>query len=195
MAENFPGPYAVELNYAHDGINHKALLSAAVSGTPSVGDDPTTILLATKGGTDVPLNVAVDNFVAVYRPMFAGNTSIISYDFWLYTQFSFERTYITTGQIGVNGSSGSSTVKAGYRKISFRTQLGGLAFITALEGTGIGNEQESYPFASNAVNTLADWVVSDDSWILARDNSYCADVLRKSEGQNESIFRRRYRAS
>jgi len=193
MPTNFPGPYAVEINYQVTGLNHKMLLNTIVDGSVTVGQDPTTINLLTKGGGTVALSTAVDAWVTLMRGELTSAADISTYDFWQYTTGTFERTYVTSGAIGVSGNSSGANVLAGYRRVSFRTQVGGIGYFTLLEGVGTGSEQFAPPFPRASTRAIADFMISDDAWMIARDNGYFVAPIRESQGQNESVFRKRYR--
>lgn len=193
MAQNYPGEYAVEIIYSVGGLTHKALISCDVSGTPSVGDAPSTIDLLTKGGGVTPLDTAVNVYVTLLQPLFSTTVDFVKFEFWKYAPLSYDRTWITDGTLGLNGTNAGAYAPAKYRKFSFRTLAGGVAYLTLLESIVDGNLQESYPFASPASNAIANYAVGGTSWMKARDNSFFSTPILLSDGQNEVLFRKRYR--
>jgi hypothetical protein len=77
---------------------------------------------------------------------------------------------------------------------TFRTLEGGLMKINIEEG----NRASGISIAAGALTgTEADfvaYVVSDDGWFLGRDTSYPIAALYLHPGQNEAIFKARYRS-
>lgn len=190
---NFPGPWAVEIHYTVGGLNHSMLFSCSTPSLINVGDDPNTIDLYQKGGGTASLTTSVNVLVTLFQPLFDTTSDFVSFDFWKYAPSSYDRVWYSGGLIGLSGTNAGTYAPAKYRKFSFRTVGGGVAYITLLESIVDGNLQESYPFVSPASNAIADYAVSATSWLSARDNSYFAVPLRLSDGQNEVLFRKRYR--
>jgi hypothetical protein len=193
MATNFPGPYAVEITYVIGGLTHKMLLNTQVSGSPDPGDNAALVDLVLRNASTIPLPDAVDDWIALLVPLFSTTSTFVEAVLWRYEPESFDRTFITSYAIGEDGTNAGAFAPAKYRKFSFRTQGGGILYVTLLESIVDGNLQETYPFASGASNAIANYVVAATSWIYARDNTYPISPLRLSDGQNEVLFRKRYR--
>lgn len=193
MAVNFPGPYAVEINYSVDGLDHKMLISTQVDGTPAVGAVFSTINLLTKGGGMVQFDVGVQAFIDEIKVKFNNGVTFGVVDLFEYTPLTFDRKWISSFNSGASGTSGTATGEAQYEKFSFRTGNGGIAFITLIEVAGVSNARDLYPTGSPTSDSIMDYVVGNDSWIYARDNSYCVARLASNKGQNERVFRERFR--
>lgn len=196
MASNFPGPYAVEMVYTVGGLTHRMLLNCDVSGSPAPGTDVSLISVLDADGTLINLDDAVTSFVALLAPLYDGASDFVEYILWEYTPGTFDRDYISGNSLGTAGSNVGSYAPAKYRKFSFRTAGGGIAYVTLLESIVDGNTQQSYPYTSPASNAIADFVTgtgTNSGWILGRDNTYPVSSLRLSDGQNEAVFRKRFR--
>jgi hypothetical protein len=62
-----------------------------------------------------------------------------------------------------------------------------------MEGTAFAALSQTFPTTVGNVNNIAAFAVSSDSWILARDTSYLVAAMRWHPGQNERLFKARFR--
>lgn len=194
MAQNFPGPYAVEIEYDVDDVSHKMTLNCDVTGSPAPGDIPSSISLVTRDGVGAQLDLAVNAFAALWMPNLNNANSTRAYTLWKYTPLSTERQFITTDTLTVSGGASGGTVLAHQSTLTFRTQEGNGMRIVILEDALTFNTRS--PLASPDVtnyNALRDFIVSDSNWVLARDTSYPIAALNLTGGQNERVFKVRYR--
>lgn len=194
MAQNFPGPYEVEIEYVVGDLRHIHRVSCDVVSAPAPGTDPTLIELQTKGGTPKTLDAAIDEYIPLVQPFFsASDASFVGYNFWKYEPQTFDRSFITTAQIGLNGTNPSPYVKAGQGTYTFRSSEGGRMRLTWLEHSLEGFFVTEFADLGADASAYMSYVLSSGGWILARDTSYPIVGLRQLRGQNEVIFRKRFR--
>lgn len=193
---NFPGEYQVEITYIVGIIEHKMSLNCDVVGGFVVpGTDPVNIDLQTKGGSSVQLAIAVPAFVNLLKKLWHDDCSFVDYTFWRFDVGTYDRNFIATGSLAIDGDSASENNIAHQQTLTFRTVGGGILKLVLLESIFAGNLKQSLPAASNADTVaLRDFVLSDNNWIIARDNTYPVAALRLLGGQNEKLFRKRYRS-
>lgn len=193
MALNFPGPYEVELFYTVDGITHTARYNCDTVGTPTPGDLPSTIDLAIRGGGMVQLDTAIAAWVLIWKATFDIPSSFDSFNLWKYDPGTFDRTFISAGTIGTAGTNVLTAIPAQQSTLTFRTLEGNNMRVTMLETTETTLDRVPYAGIGVFYQTIMDFVVSTDNWILARDTSYPIASLNFLGGQNERTFRQRHR--
>lgn len=192
---NFPGEYQVEITYIVGILEHKMSLNCDVSGGFVVpGTDPVNIDLLTKGGNSVQLAIAVPAFVNLLKKLWSSDCSFVDYTFWRYDVGTYDRNFIATGSLGIDGDDPGSNTVAHQQTLTFRTVGGGIMKLVLLESIFSTNLKQSLP-ASTSPDTVAvrDFILSDGNWVIARDNTYPVAALRLLGGQNEKLFRKRYR--
>ena len=193
MAINFPGPYEVELHYTVDGIEHDMRLNCQAVGVVTVGTVPSAIDLNTRNLGTVDLATAVDLFSEELIKLFSSTMSINGYDFYSYAPNSFVRTWLTAGGLSKSGVSGYPTIPAHQSTFTFRTQEGGVMRIVLLDDSASSNVRVPYAAAPTMFQTFMNHVTDPDNWILARDTSYPIAPMNWVGGQNEAVFKSRYR--
>lgn len=195
MARNYPGPYEVEINYRVSNMLHVMRLSCIVQGTPNVGDIPSSISLLTRSGQPRSLVACVDDFWAFMRQAFNTTTVAEGYTLWRYYPSSFQRDYVTAGTIA--NPAGTRTIPtqlASQAVITLRSAAGGILKVNVLEHVELSQQRHPYSASSNDwFQRVAQFLVSQNGWAVARDNGFPVVGLRTSFGQNEAIWRKRYR--
>lgn len=196
MAINYPGPYEIEMEYLVSSMTHKLRFSCTVDGTPSPGTPSNTINILKRGGALASMDSVVGQFWGFLRPWFHTGVTVNQVTLWKYTTGTFERTYIAT--MGVSLAAGSSATApslATQNTFTFRSGNGGIAKITLLEGNDPGALR--YPLIANSAGDIAQklaaYLISSDSPVLARDDSFLVAPMYRLGGQNEALFRKRYR--
>lgn len=193
MAENFPGPYQLDIHYTCSGRQHVAKYNCNTDGTPTAGDDLSTVYLVQRDAGLVSVVDALTAWVTLIKNQFHTSVTFDYAEFWSVAPLSSERTFIGSQTLGINGTSSTAVELAHQSTYTFRTVEGGILKIVMLEDSS--TNQLRVPYASLGTNQKAimDFVDSDDSWILARDTSYAIAKLNCTSGQNEAIFKSRYR--
>lgn len=193
MAKNYPGPYEIELHYDVDGEEHVARYNCDVVTAPTPGQDPATINLATRDGAGIFLSVAVNEWVNLLKARFDTGTNFAFYNFYSIAPLSTVRTFITTGTLNVAGTSVSSPRLAGQMTYTFRTAEGNTMKIVTLESVDISDIRVPYAGTGAGNQAIMDYVIASDTWFLARDTSCPIAAMNVVGGQNEAVFRSRYR--
>jgi hypothetical protein len=207
MATNFPGPYELRLFYSvtltvGGSVTHEQRFNVDCNPVPTPGDPFGNIQVLNINGSVDFLDNVVTRWVAVLEDVLNSGSSTIDYvELWKYTPGTFLSSFVSVYPIGVAGTSSSATQVAGQSIFVFRTQEGGIMKMNVLEGitasVGVG---ESYPTMSTANKALSDTITDPDypataqgAYFLARDTSYPFTLKQRFPGQNEAIYKRRYR--
>lgn len=193
MTSYFPGPYSVELRYLVDGVEHTQEFSVFINNEPGIGRPFAEYLAYMPDATEDPLDDVCDAYAVVMLPLMATTVTLISATLWQYTAFSYERSWVSEYAMAYVGSHASPYIPAGQLTFSFRSSNGGIFKAILLESSAPGNDQSAIASLTSTGADYADWFLSDDCPFLARDNGRPIAGLLLSRGQNERVFRKRFR--
>lgn len=193
MPSNFPGPFEIEIISSVQGLEHKQRLNTQVQGAWNVGDPASSINLTRRDLTTVDSVTAVTAWVDLMKPFFAGDYSFDSFNVWQYLANTYDRIFISTAQLGVLGTGAGATNLCHQSIFTFRTQAGGTMKIVQNEDTNGSETRDSYASLGASAQAFMDFVVSDQAWMTARDDTFPIAPLNRVGGQNESVFKKRFR--
>jgi len=191
----YPGPGLVELDYSVDGLSHVMTFSVIPDGTPVIGDPADEILIFEKDGQSSLLSVRLDALRQLLDGIFdTAVSSFNTWNFYMVTPSSFERTLITSYSTGTPTFSASPYNPAYSEIYTFRTLNGGIGKVTLLETIHTSKLQLSPSQILTAQDAIAIWFTDNNTPAVGRDNGYFHQLLRVSGGENEHVFKRRYRS-
>ena len=201
MADNFPGPYQVRILYGSGdlspggNISHLASLNLDLTAVPSPGAAFTTINALTKGGVLTPqLDVAMEAWLTLIALMFENITDFGIVELWSFVPDTFNATFISAYTPVANiGTSVQPNLAASQAILTFRTNEGGILRLNFMEAVFPPAASQLYPTLNVGLDAIFDFTASDASWILGRDTSYINAPLRFLPGQNERLFKQRFR--
>lgn len=201
MPTNFPGPCEFRMFYSTGNANFPAIVhTQRISFTPQVepdvGDAFTTIQAALPGGGYTPMDTIADAWaiaVAALLPTHA-NSVVINAEIWKYAAGTFDATFISSYALDEAGNSGSALHVAGESIVTFRTTNGGVFKLAFLETVIATNPIDTGTFSNAALEALVEDIVTDGfyPWI-GRDNGFPVVRLSHFPGENEALFRKRFR--
>lgn len=194
MANNFPGPYEIEMFYTVSTFLHIARYNCDLTSSPSPGTPMTSINFKTRGGVATPaIPTAMASWIALIDNIYNTAASFDSYNLWQYAPLTTERTFISSDTLGINGASASVTNKNQQLTLTFRTVDGDGMRIVFLDSISTSEIRIPYVNLGVDLQLIMDFVDSDANWILARDTSYAIAKLSGIGGENEALFKRRNR--
>lgn len=198
MALNFPGPYEVRVFY--DTIvntitlTHSLRLSFVVDPPePEPGDLWSTIFMLRRGGTNVALDVEMDDLAAHLKALFHTSSELLYAELWKYEDQSFDASFVSAYGLSIAGTSGTATVTAGQSIYSFRTLEGGSMRLNLMESIVAAGGVKGYSDLSGAEQALVNHIQSATTPWVGRDTSYPFVFTRAFPGQNEALFKKRFR--
>jgi hypothetical protein len=193
MTLNFPGPHQVDIHYAVDGLDHVQKLNCELLEFPDPGITFSDVHVIVRAGTNPTLAAAVDAWVTLIKARFAADCEITHAEAFVCGVGNFDRTWLGTYAIGVDGTHAGVYAPASEVTHTYRTAEGGILKLTWEESTIDFFAKTSLGAATSYEAAIRDFVVSDANWILGRDTSYPIAGYNLLYGQNEAIFKRRYR--
>lgn len=193
MATNYPGPYELRFHYDTQLTfgEHVQRLSLDLSVDASPGDPFTGLSAQTRGGVDIELEQAVEDWIALIAPLYSTTVDFPLVELWKYAPGTFDATFIAAyDPTNDNGTAGVAPVAGGQVVMTFRTIEGGILKATFMETSLAAGPSQSFPTTVGAVNDVSEFIVSPDNWILARDTSYPIAPRAYFPGQNEALWKK-----
>lgn len=196
---NYDGEYQVTIHYSctpsgQPALQHTMTFDVAVDGTPAVGTPFASVMVLRKGGGTVDLENWIDStWMGLLLPLFSNTTEFQYAQLDYIPEGTFAATTISNHLLGITGSSASPAIAAQASVITFKSIDGHLMKLYLMETINASVIRDPYPVSGVGYTTLVNYVVSDASPIVARDNSYVNLVIALSPGQNEALFKKRYR--
>jgi len=175
---------------------HKHTHDVMLTSIPDAGTLFTAIYVTSKDGA--PDNGLADHctaFAALIAELFHESVTIDYVELWVYdAEPSSDANYINTMTLGVAGASAAAPVPAQQTTMTFRSLDGGQCRIQLMETSLTGNTKDAYPFTNVPASAVAAYAISGSSPIIARDNAHLNVPMNLLGGQNERLFRKRYRS-
>lgn len=193
MVANFPGPYEIRIFYTVNTLQHEMRLSLPLAQDPLPGTPFTAIVTQQKGGANGLLSADVDSLVTLLREFWPGTVTIDFAELWKYVPQTFQANFISGYVIGLAGVGVGTVVPSHQATFTWRTIEGGIMKMVLLE-TELGGDAV-LAYASSGARSIAlfDYIAGAFSAFWARDTSYANAALRRSNGQNEAVWRKRNR--
>lgn len=200
MPENFDGQYEVSIIYdtvpsTFPLLEHTLTFDVLPVGTIPAGTDFSDIEIEQRNGLTQTLDLAVDAFVAGMIALYPATATIIRAELNYIPEGTYAKTFIATYPIDEVGTNGGSSQVAQQSTYTFRSIGGGSGRIQFMESSITGNSKSSYPYGSASLNAIPDLITAVTNFIIARDNTFMFANLHLSSGQNERLFRKRFRTS
>lgn len=192
---NYPGPYEVRIFYTVNTLVHTQRLNVRVAGTPNPGDDMSTIDFLRQDDSTFGADGELDEWADLLAAVLNSGNSVVNYaELWKYEAGTFNAEFISTYDLNVTGASASAYNPAGQAIMTFRTTEGGIMKISIMESILGSGVPLAYSALSSGWQAIIDAVRygTTGSW-LARDTSYPFSFIRMYPGQNEALFKKRYR--
>lgn len=200
MALNFPGPYEFRIFYTVDtspggALQHQMRLNFDIDNSPNKGDPFSAFSVKRRSGASATADSVIAALKSLMKPLWKATDMTIDFaEIWKYTAQTFDAEFWSTLSIGEAATGTGTTTVAGQAMYTFRTIEGGIMRVNVMEGQAAVSEPIVYADMSAAdQNFVNHFTEAAGSWYLARDTSYPLAFLREFPGQNEAIFKARYR--
>lgn len=197
---NFDGEYEIRIFYTtvSGGVSleHRHTFDVQPVEPIAVGAAFADIYASRRdGSSDNALSILIDEYIDLIKPLYKSDTNFVRAELWQYGGSSLDASYKASYPLGVAGDSANSTVPAQQVTVTFRTLGGYILRLQLMESVVGGDTKDPYPFVNVAVKALADYVISDQNFVKARDNTFPIVALNASYGANEKLWRKRFRPS
>lgn len=201
MAINYPGPYGLRMFYTTLGlsipIQHVAEYNIDLVEDPApIGNPFSGYTAITRDASNMPLDDLCDAWAALVRPHLnqaAGNT-IDYFELWKYTPLSFDAVFMSSYNIGLNGTSASAITVAGQDIWVYRTGLGGIMKLNFMESVAANGAKDTLPLAAAHMTAIHDHILGPDNAFIGRDGGMPFALIARYPGVSEALSKRRYRS-
>lgn len=200
MALNYPGPFTLKIfqtNTANGGIplQHMQQFNIDIDGDPAIGTPFADIDVLARVVAVHPLATVVDEYINHIRPLFSDTETTFTHaELWKNVPDTFIANYVSAYTINVAGAAVTANDAGQETILTFRTYEGNMMRCHLLETQEHSRVVTLYADLTQDEKDIVDFIVGDaDSFFLGRDTSYPALFLRWLPGQNETIFKKRYR--
>lgn len=193
MAVNFPGPAVADITYSYSGITHHQQLNFTYPGELTAGMDLADVDVTTRSGSYVPVLTAVTAWITLIKSLYNTGVKFDSVTVWKYTAGTYDRLFINSAVLDIDGTSASAAQLAAQYIYTFRTTLGGVMKLSFMETVAAPGASASRAAATGNVLAIFQFVEGLTNWVVARDNGFPIAGIASHPGQNEALFKRRYR--
>lgn len=195
---NYDGQYEVTIVYDTEPtgfpvLEHTMTFDVLPITTVVPGLDFSDIEIELRNGATSFLDTAVDALVTGLVALYPASANIIRGELNYIPEGTFAKTFISSYPIGAAGTNVADSQIAYQATYTFRSIGGGSARLQLMESSIISNSKVSYPYSSAALNAIPDLLTATTGFMIARDNTFVFSNLHLSSGQNERLFRKRYR--
>lgn len=195
---NFDGLWEIRFFYTvtleSRSLEHRLALDLNVTDSGSPGDNPSDFSLVGRDGTPHNLVDWIEDFVTLFRPCYKSYMSVSRAELFYIPEGTFDALFYTVYDIGAAGNNGGGTeFTAGQWTVTMRSVGGGGGRLQLMEC--INPSSQKSPTASTFAElvALANFVKDEASPVLARDNTFFLTTINYCAGQNEKLWRKRYR--
>lgn len=201
MTLNYPGPHQLRIYYTIDAssmgaISHALQLNLECTMPVTPGDPFEDITVERRAAAAIDLDVHTDAFVVLLKALLDADDCTIDYaELWEYASLSFDATYISSYTIGVAGTATGTAFAAAQAIYAFRTTEGGSMSVHLMESNTAAGVSQGYASMNAANKAFVDsFTHVTDAVFLGRDTSFPVAFTRLHPGQNEALFKKRFRA-
>lgn len=198
MSENYDGQYEITIVYdttptGFSLLEHTLTFDVEANGVVEAGTPFGDIRIFNRENTLVFLDASVDAFVAGMLGIYPASATIIRAELNHIPEGTYAKTFISSYPIDEPGIAAGDEQPAHQTTFTFRSIGGGSGRLQFMESVITLQSKTSYPYATAAQNAIADLVTDSTGFIQARDNTFMFANLHMSCGQNERLWRKRYR--
>lgn len=187
MARHSLFPNSITINYHANGHSHKQVLPVAAI-TPS-GD---TWTLETRGSGAVEWTAAVDDLIALYKPLFDASSSFDSAELFDYEATESPAIFLASYDIEESGTNVGSAADFVQAVMPLKAAGGTSLRLTLIESTVPADTRLTLAgLGASNYATLIEYVLSDDDWIITRGGTFPTSSLGITTKENDKL-RERY---
>lgn len=196
--QNFDGVYELRIFYGvttSEGLeNHKMTFDIALQSAPNPGDAFNDIATLLHDGSSIELDTyLLSTFIPLLQACYNAQAEFSFAELWEIPEGTFDAVFISAQEIAEVGTNAAATQTAQQTTFTFRSAGGGNGRIQLMESAFSGNARQFPPFATTPANNLSNHIIGLSTPILARDNTRFIARIAQNDGQNEKLWRKRFR--
>lgn len=194
------GAYECRLTYATtisgQQLSHKHQFNVRLSTTPAPGTPFDEISVLNWDASTQELGQMLTAYFAVLLPLIPDEAVLEVVELWHYPDGGSNAIYISAGGYGSTGTNVGAPRAAGQATFTFRTLAGGLMKMVLMESSLAGDLRQSYgAVPAGIVKNYMDFIGGTEHAIAANDSFRPFAPIAFIPGQNEAVYRKRFRQS
>ena len=212
MTINYPYPTVVKVFYTFNNLEHIHTVGVRPAPTTMLaqaGLNPALYLLEGFDGTEYAFDDFVTGYVeapayldtvpptgnAGFAWLFGGGTSFTRAELWRFPEQSLDGQFLCAVDLDFVGRSPIAGVSLLQTTYTMRSSEGGTLRLTCMEAgqTAEFNQAPFTPLSNREKTFLNKWYLSQNTPVIARDGGRAVAFLKRSNGQNEALFKKRHR--
>lgn len=198
MAINYPGEFEIRINYTVlvGGItsNHQQRLNFDATTVGTIGQAFSNWFPIDQAGSDaVPLSTKLADYLDLMRDYYPSTFNIVNQELWKYTAGTFDATW-QAAEGNTRVGTGTNPVSQDSEQIfTFRSDAGGIMRVHYMQGPLTRGAKQVLPLSDADLDALADAFLTTTNVWKARDGGYPIAFIGLYPGENEALFKRRFR--
>jgi len=194
----FDGIWEVRVNYqglvGTQTLPHVLTFDVQLAASPDPGTEFADIPTLNHDLSEGTLKAVMDDFMDKILDFFPDEITFLTAELWKYPEGEYDGVFYGVYALSLDGLHTGTMNVAGYSILTWRSIAGGIMKIYLLETAVAGNGVTAYPTGNTLYDLLFTHFTRVDKPFVARDNSRPIAPLKLSQGQNEALWRRRYRS-
>ena len=198
MPANFPGPFELRMFYTTTissiPLTHVAKYNCDVDGAVP-GALFSAMNIKTRDGSNPTLAAFCTTWTNLVKAAYssgAGN-AIDYYELWQVAPLSFDASFISALAQAISGTNGGTTKNASQVILTFRTTEGGIMKLNFMESVQDFGIKDTPPYSNAQYEAIATHILGGGNAFLGRDTSAPFASIAMFPGQNEALFKQRFR--
>jgi len=199
MAKNFPGPFEVRIFYTTTlstiPLTHEMRLNFDPNAAVAPGTDFSLVPVVNHLGSVSDLETELLAWIALMAPIYHNSATFDFAECWEYTPLTNDAKFVSTYDISDVGTSSTQSFNSGQAMFLFRTREGASMRINLMESIIVSGQPRAGSALVTAEANLVNYVIDPavGGYWLGKDTSYPFAFTRLFPGQNEAIFKKRFR--
>lgn len=194
---NFDGLNEMRIHYTVDvgGVElpHQQTFDVKLSEVYPPGTPWAEIEVSNQVGGSTPAQTFINAYLVLVGELYNTAVNFVSVELWSIPEGTFDATFISSNSIGDPGASVAPSVAAQQCIFTFRTLAGGIMKLYFMETVISSQLKLSYPTDTASIDAIFAFVIASEQPFVGRDNTRPIAPLNFSPGQNEAVWRRRFR--
>lgn len=203
MAVNYDGRVEIRLFYVTTissvALPHRHSVDVDYGGSdPSLippGVDFSDVPLIQRNGIETDAATFLVAYMDVLVPLWRPTTEFSHAELWVYGgEPSQDATFKGAYSLGMVGTAGAGADQPAQQlTLTSRSEFGGILRTQLMEVSLEGSSVQTEPFTPSTLQNLAVFLDALTTSIVARDNGHIITPIKAGLGQNEKLWRKRFR--
>lgn len=198
MPINYDGVYELRYNYftSPSGLpvlGHRHTIDVRLALEPEVGQSFNDISTQAHNGTTPTLQTVTVAWGDLIRALYPATADFGTVELWKYPSEGYDAQFVSVYTLGAPGTGVGTMQPAQQFTMTLRSANGGIMRVQLMESVAGGEAVVSYPFPAGQGQNIANYLTGLTHPFVARDDSRPVGAIKYGTGQNEKLWRKRYR--